>query len=307
MMLLARAITQKHAGRQNRNQAFNAENGNGESNQVVQRVSRTESNLGKANDQCYNYNEKGHYARDCQKPRVRDAKYFKEQMLLAMKDMTHWKSLQPKYDAKAISEVNASHKVHEQVNHMKHKTIIHTSDDNQIDSNIIFDDPYVQNNGGIFEHDSNAHDEYHAIQILAYNVQREAKNQKRLNNELKKQKELLQKELETCKERDPIERILKEKDKIESDFFKIENEKIIIKHETQLAKKAFKERENRYLEDIVDLEEKMSSHDRIAYKMGQSIQTIHMLGKTPNKVYDPFLKAGLGYQNPERLKKSIAA
>ncbi|GJR09995.1 hypothetical protein Tco_0792647 [Tanacetum coccineum] len=32
-----------------------------------------------------------------------------------------------------------------------------------------------------------------------------------------------------------------------------------------------------------------------------------MLGKTPNKVYDPFLKAGLGYQNPERLKKSIAA
>ncbi|GKF59125.1 retrovirus-related pol polyprotein from transposon TNT 1-94, partial [Tanacetum coccineum] len=76
-----------HAGRQNRNQAFNAENGNGESNQVVQRVSRTESNLGKANDQCYNYNEKGHYARDCQKPRVRDAKYFKEQMLLAMKDV----------------------------------------------------------------------------------------------------------------------------------------------------------------------------------------------------------------------------
>nr|GEZ44425.1 hypothetical protein [Tanacetum cinerariifolium] len=33
-----------------------------------------------------NYNEKGHYARDCQKPRVRDAKYFRKQMLLAMKD-----------------------------------------------------------------------------------------------------------------------------------------------------------------------------------------------------------------------------
>ncbi|GKD09991.1 hypothetical protein Tco_1189676 [Tanacetum coccineum] len=32
-----------------------------------------------------------------------------------------------------------------------------------------------------------------------------------------------------------------------------------------------------------------------------------MLGKTSNKVYDPFLKAGLGYQNPERLKKAIAA
>ncbi|GJT83742.1 hypothetical protein Tco_1058084 [Tanacetum coccineum] len=32
-----------------------------------------------------------------------------------------------------------------------------------------------------------------------------------------------------------------------------------------------------------------------------------MLGKTPNKVYDPFLKAELGYKNPERLKKVIAA
>ncbi|GKA24244.1 hypothetical protein Tco_0710277 [Tanacetum coccineum] len=114
---------------------------------------------------------------------------------------------------------------------------------------------------------------------------------------------------ETCEElereiradKDTIERILKEKDKIESDFFKIENEKIIIQHETRLAKKAFKERENRYLDDIVNLVEKLSSHDRIVYK------TIHMLGKTPNKVYDPFLKAGLGYQNPERLKKAIAA
>ncbi|GJV68859.1 hypothetical protein Tco_1484368 [Tanacetum coccineum] len=35
----------------------------------------------------------------------------------------------------------------------------------------------------------------------------------------------------------------------------------------QLTKKAFKDRENRYLEDIVDLEEKLSSHDRIVYKM----------------------------------------
>ncbi|GJR04010.1 hypothetical protein Tco_0526994 [Tanacetum coccineum] len=82
------------------------------------------------------------------------------------------------YDAKAVSEVNASNKVHEQVNHAKRKTIIPTSDDDQIDSNIIFDDPYVENNGGTPEHDSNAHDEYHDIQMLTYNVQREAENQK---------------------------------------------------------------------------------------------------------------------------------
>ncbi|GJU52893.1 hypothetical protein Tco_1226607 [Tanacetum coccineum] len=106
-------------------------------------------------------------------------------------------------------------------------------------------------------------------------------------------------------DKDTIERILKEKDKIQSDFFKIENEKIIIQHGTQLAKKDFKEQENWYLEDIVDLKEKLSSHDRIVYKMGQLIQTVHMLGKKPNKVYDSFLIDGLGYKNLERLKKAI--
>nr|GEZ01731.1 hypothetical protein [Tanacetum cinerariifolium] len=40
----------------------------------------------KANVQCYNCNEKGHYARKCQKSKVLDSKYFREQMLFALKD-----------------------------------------------------------------------------------------------------------------------------------------------------------------------------------------------------------------------------
>ncbi|GKC59786.1 hypothetical protein Tco_1087384 [Tanacetum coccineum] len=66
-------------------------------------------------------------------------------------------------------------------------------------------------------------------------------------------------------------------------------------------------REDKYLEDIVTLEEKLKSHDRIVYKMSHSLQTIHMLGKKPNKVYDPHLKTGLGYENPKPLKKAIEA
>nr|GEZ24318.1 hypothetical protein [Tanacetum cinerariifolium] len=62
--------------RQNKNQAFNAGNRNDESNQIIQHVSRTMSNQGKVNVYCYNCNEKVHYARDCSKPTVRDAKYF---------------------------------------------------------------------------------------------------------------------------------------------------------------------------------------------------------------------------------------
>ncbi|GKA73762.1 retrovirus-related pol polyprotein from transposon TNT 1-94 [Tanacetum coccineum] len=175
----------------------------------------------------------------------------------------------PSFDAKAVSEANASFKVHEQVSHVKCKNIIQTFDDDQIDSNIIFDDPYVENNGGTSEHDSNAHDEYHEIQMLAYNV----KTFESKTIQCSKYKETCEElEHELRDDKDTIERILKEKDKIQSDFFKIENEKLLIQNETQLAKKAFNERENWYLEDIADLEEKPSSHDRIVYKVATRTQ-----------------------------------
>ncbi|GJT84039.1 retrovirus-related pol polyprotein from transposon TNT 1-94 [Tanacetum coccineum] len=75
----------KNAGR-NITQGFNTGNASDESNQIIQRVPRTESTPGKSNVKCYDCNENGHYARECQKPKVHDAKYFREQMLLAMKD-----------------------------------------------------------------------------------------------------------------------------------------------------------------------------------------------------------------------------
>ncbi|GJV88787.1 retrovirus-related pol polyprotein from transposon TNT 1-94 [Tanacetum coccineum] len=58
-------------------------NGN---NAIVQRVPRTSANSGNTSIvKCYNCNDKGHLARVCPKPRVRDSNYFKEQMLLAKK------------------------------------------------------------------------------------------------------------------------------------------------------------------------------------------------------------------------------
>ncbi|GJS14084.1 retrovirus-related pol polyprotein from transposon TNT 1-94 [Tanacetum coccineum] len=49
----------------------------------VQRTLRTSSSGNTSTVQCYNCSGKGHYARNCPKPRVRDSKYFMEQMLLA--------------------------------------------------------------------------------------------------------------------------------------------------------------------------------------------------------------------------------
>ncbi|GJS94152.1 retrovirus-related pol polyprotein from transposon TNT 1-94 [Tanacetum coccineum] len=52
----------------------------------VQRTLRTSSLGNTSTVQCYNCSGKGHYARNCPKPRVRDSKYFMEQMLLAKQD-----------------------------------------------------------------------------------------------------------------------------------------------------------------------------------------------------------------------------
>ncbi|GJR54755.1 hypothetical protein Tco_1405276 [Tanacetum coccineum] len=169
---------------------------------------------------------------------------------------------EPNYDAEVINE--------------KLETIIHTSADDQIDSDIIFNDPYVDNNTGQAEHEPNAHDQPYAdIESLIYNVQVEAKSQRKMNIELKKQKALLQRELEM--------------------------------YETESFKKDFKVREDKYLYDIATLEEKLKSHKRVVFKMSHSLQTIHMLGTTPNSFYDPNMKAGLGYKNLKRLKKAIEA
>ncbi|GJZ04108.1 retrovirus-related pol polyprotein from transposon TNT 1-94 [Tanacetum coccineum] len=53
---------------------------------IIQRNLRTASTGTVANVQCYKCSEKGHYARNCLKPKVRDSKYFMEQMLLAKQD-----------------------------------------------------------------------------------------------------------------------------------------------------------------------------------------------------------------------------
>ncbi|GJR37742.1 reverse transcriptase domain-containing protein [Tanacetum coccineum] len=52
----------------------------------VQRIVRTPTPGNTSTGQCYNCGGKGHYARNYPKPRVRDSKYFMEQMLLAKHD-----------------------------------------------------------------------------------------------------------------------------------------------------------------------------------------------------------------------------
>nr|GEV22519.1 hypothetical protein [Tanacetum cinerariifolium] len=64
-----------------------------------------------------------------------------------------------------------------------------------------------------------------------------------------------------------------------------------------------KEKENKYMENEIDLEKKIKEPDNIVYKVGQSVQTVHMLTK-PQSFYDNVHKQAPGYQNPFYLKKA---
>ncbi|GKE92560.1 hypothetical protein Tco_1573655, partial [Tanacetum coccineum] len=160
--------------------------------------------------QCYNCSGKGHYARNYPKPRVRDSKYFMEQMLMAKQDeagvilidehndflfadasrMEEIEELSaniclmariqpanntsdagPSYDSAFISEVQSSsiHANQEQMYPTHTKIINSIIGDDQINSNIIFDEPNGNVNSRSVKKDTHVPDLY-ALEQLARNA-----------------------------------------------------------------------------------------------------------------------------------------
>ncbi|GJX15965.1 hypothetical protein Tco_0216797 [Tanacetum coccineum] len=92
-------------------------------------------------------------------------------------------------------------------------------------------------------------------------------------------------------------------DSLEQNLSKQIKEKESLFQTYTVFKNKSKEKENKYLENEIDLEKKIKELDNIVYKVGQSAQTVHMLTK-PQAFYDNTHKQALGYQNPFYLKKA---
>nr|GEV07163.1 hypothetical protein [Tanacetum cinerariifolium] len=74
--------------------------------------------------------------------------------------------------------------------------------DDQIDSNIMSDDPYVEVNGAQVKHVHDVHDQkFDDFESLIDNVKIEADNQRMVNKKMKRKNALLPKELEIYKKR----------------------------------------------------------------------------------------------------------
>ncbi|GJS50480.1 hypothetical protein Tco_0623842 [Tanacetum coccineum] len=77
-----------------------------------------------------------------------------------------------------------------------------------------------------------------------------------------------------------------------------------LQEEKKRLKSDFKICEDELLDKQIQLENKINKLDNILVKMGQSIQTMHMLSPKPDSFYHTEQKMALGYQNPFYLKQA---
>ncbi|GKB01491.1 hypothetical protein Tco_0829535 [Tanacetum coccineum] len=76
-----------------------------------------------------------------------------------------------------------------------------------------------------------------------------------------------------------------------------------LKNDFEIVKKESSAKQDKYIEELVDLEKAKKELENIVYKVGQTTQTMHTLIK-PQKLYDNTQKTALGYQNPLYLTQS---
>ncbi|GJU96519.1 retrovirus-related pol polyprotein from transposon TNT 1-94 [Tanacetum coccineum] len=76
-----------------------------------------------------------------------------------------------------------------------------------------------------------------------------------------------------------------------------------LREEAIILKKDFKQKEDKFLEEFLDIKRlKEKVEDRL-YKQDQSVQTVHMLCK-PKSFYDEIKKVAIGYKNPLCLTRA---
>ncbi|GJZ52380.1 hypothetical protein Tco_0606895 [Tanacetum coccineum] len=220
------------------------------------------------------------------------------------------------------------HEVHEMQSDVQHNYVVDSDADYTSDNNIIPYDQYVEDNK---EHvvQSNVSsvrndalmsilDEMHeqGVQSMSVNKQDKVVNDS-VTSELSRYKELVgvyeqraKFEL-TDRERkiDEQMRIIisdrnRKETSLKSELHSAQlqlrstlNHHKIVREEAIILKKDFKQKEDKFLEEFLDIKRlKEKVEDRL-YKQDQSVQTVHMICK-PKSFYDEKNKVAIGYKNP---------
>ncbi|GKB65221.1 retrovirus-related pol polyprotein from transposon TNT 1-94 [Tanacetum coccineum] len=318
MLLLAKAITQNFSNPTNNHLRASSNTRNqavvqGDKVNIQSRnsgFSQSESS-NTSTGQCYNCGGKGHYARNCPKPRVRDSKYFMEQMLLAKQDeagviLTDEQNDFLFADASRMEEIEELSaniclmaRIQPADQNSDDEPSYDTIDDDQINSNIQFDSVKGNVNSGSVEKDTHVYD-LCALETLARNAYDEAAKQQRFAQKVQQQNETLTSQIEMYKERNRVlENITKDNNYLKEFLEADERAKRVQK---QADSQLYRDRD--IIRDLEKQRDELSQEVKHFKQKNEELQQSHLILKrkmsgNKDKYHDTILDL------EEKLKKNV--
>ncbi|GJX47683.1 retrovirus-related pol polyprotein from transposon TNT 1-94 [Tanacetum coccineum] len=233
-----------------------------------------------------------------------------------------------------VDHLDEYHEVHEMQNDVQHNYVVDSDAEYASDSNIILYNQYmedneehvVQSNVSSVRNDAlmSIIDDMHeqGVQSMSANKQVKVVNDT-LTSELARYKELVgvyekRTKFELTEREQKIDeqmRIIisdrnRKETSLKSELHTVQmqlrstvDHNKSMKEEVTTLKKDFKQKEDKYIEEFLDIKKlKEKVEDRL-FKQDQSVQTVHMLCK-PKPFYDEKKKVAIGYKNPLCLTRA---
>nr|GEW28381.1 integrase, catalytic region, zinc finger, CCHC-type, peptidase aspartic, catalytic [Tanacetum cinerariifolium] len=203
----------------------------------------------------------------------------------------------PSYDSGVLSEVHdhdhyqdvvcEHHDVHEIHDDVQPNYVVDSHTDYMSDNNMI---PYDQYNKVV--------DKSLTAELVTYNEEVEL-YKRRARIELTEREQKIDKQLRiVITDRNIKEEILKkELHSVKMQLASTINHNKSMVEEVTFLKKDFKQKENKYLEEFLDMKALKERVEDKLFKQDESLQTVHMLCK-PKHYYDEQKKAAIGYKSP---------